>query len=273
MRRLILITLVAGFAVLFAASARGIVGGQLDGARHPGVGFMIGYDETGQSFYGCSGTLVTQRLFVTAAHCTGGQPGLVPSSVRVVFVPNVPLDSDGIPVDPTTYVSGTPVPNPAYSDDGDLLLTFAQIAADIGVVVLDRPANKVFGDVRLYGLPRANFLDRAINRDSFELVGYGLSAGDRHFKTISFDGFRRYASVDANGASLAAPGVLKVRSNPHGADGEDGTACSGDSGGAVLDSTTLVGVISAGDFCSHQTYAARLDTAPAMNFLSRFLGS
>ena len=262
---------VVTITALFAASARGIVGGQLDGARHPGVGFMIGYDEAGQSFYGCSGTLVTQTVFVTAAHCTGGEPGLVPATVRVVFVPNVPLDSDGIPVDPTTYVTGTPIPNPAYSDDGDLLLTFEQIATDIGVVVLDRPANKVFRDVQLSALPKAGFLDRAINKDSFELVGYGLSARDRHFKTIGFDGYRRYATVDANGASLAAPGVLKVRSNPHGADDADGTACSGDSGGAVLDRTTLVAVISAGDFCSHQTYAARLDTSSAMSFLSQFL--
>jgi hypothetical protein len=162
MRRSAVLVSVVTVAALIAASAKGIIGGQLDGSRHPGVGFMIAYDEAGQSFGGCSGTLVTQTLFVTAAHCPGGDPGFEPASVRIVFVPQVPVDSDGVPIDPSKFLAGTPIPNPAYSDDGDGFLTFEEIGTDFGVVVLDHSANKVFRDVKLSTLPSADFFEGAV---------------------------------------------------------------------------------------------------------------
>src|SRR5262245_49161857 len=104
---------------------------------------MIGYNEAGRPFYGCSGTLVTQTLFVTAAHCTGGEFDLIPSEVRVVFNSQVPLGSDGRP-NPTVFVRGEPHPNPRFSLQPGTALTFEVISEDYGVVVLDRPASKAF---------------------------------------------------------------------------------------------------------------------------------
>jgi hypothetical protein len=256
--------------MLIASPANAIVGGELDGNRHPGVGFMIGYDENGQSFYGCSGTLVSPTVFVTAAHCVGGDATLVPASVRVTFGSQIPLNADGVP-SPSLSIAGDPYPNPAFFEEGDGILTFAQIAQDYGVVVLRQPATTLFPDVRIYNLPSVGFLDRRINKDKFTLVGYGLSATAKHFKDLSFDGFRRLAVLDTNGSSLSFEGVLQMRGNPNGRDTLDGVLCSGDSGGATFDGSTLVAANSAGDFCIHKAYSARIDTQPTLGFIGQFL--
>lgn len=265
-------TCVCLLAALAIGSAKAIVGGQLDGNRHPGVGFMIGYNAEGRPFYGCSGTLVTQTLFVTAAHCTGGEPDLIPSEVRVVFDSQVPLGSDGRP-NPTVYVTGDPVPNPRFVHGGsELGYPFALISEDYGVVVLDRAANRAFPDVRTYSLPSVGLVKKTVSKQSYEIVGYGLSAvGSKgNFKELGFDGYRRYAVSEANGHSLIDPSVLALHSNPNGSDETDGIFASGDSGGAVLAGSTLVAVISAS---RNRDYAARVDTQQAMDFLGQFLST
>jgi hypothetical protein len=90
---------------------------------------MIGYNEQGQAFFLCSGTLVTLKLFVTAAHCTGGLPDLVPSEVRVVF------DSRLTSFNPSVYVTGKAYPNPGFQYQGGPI-TYEQRSEDYGVVVL-----------------------------------------------------------------------------------------------------------------------------------------
>jgi hypothetical protein len=252
---------------LVTPRAAAIIGGQLDGAAHPGVGFMIGYDENGVSFYGCSGTLVSATVFVTAAHCTGGEEGLVPATVRVTFENPVPLNADGIP-EPTTTIEGTPHPNPAFHEDGDGFVTFVQMSIDYGVVVLQEPATSVFPNVTTYSLPAKGFLERKLNKDQFTLVGFGLSAPAHLKKSLTFDGNRRFAIVETK--ALKSPSLIEMISNANGVDTSDGTVCSGDSGGATLDGPVLVGVISGTDFCHHKTYSARLDVQTAIDFLSQF---
>jgi hypothetical protein len=259
-------------AAAVVGSAQAIVGGQLDGDRHPSVGFMIGYNAEGRPFYGCSGTLVTQTVFVTAAHCTGGEPDLVPSKVRVVFNSQVPLGSDGRP-NPSVFVTGQPHPNPRFVHGGsELGYSFALISEDYGVVVLDRAANKAFPDVRTSPLTSAGLVKKVVSKQSFEIVGYGLSAfaTKGNFKALGFDGYRRFAVSEANGNSLIDPSVLALHSNPNGSDPTDGIFASGDSGGAVLSNGTLVAVISAS---KNRDYAARLDTPEASAFMSQFVGT
>ena len=51
-----------------------------------------------------------------------------------------------------------------------------------------------------------------------------------------------------------------------------GTVCVGDSGGAALVGNTLVAIHSIGDdACGGPSYAYRLDTPDAQNFLSQYL--
>jgi hypothetical protein len=250
-------------------SASAIVGGQLDGNRHPGVGLLIGYDENGESFFACSGTLVSPTVFVTAAHCLGGSTLIQPADVTVTFGSQIPLDSEGVPT-PAVEIDGEAYPNPAYHDD-DLFSTYAETSEDYGVVVLEEPATAVFPDVVTYDLPTEGFLERKLNKHTFTLVGYGLSATSKHFKDTGFDGFRRYATMNGKGASLRPPSALELNANPNGSQSEQGTGCSGDSGGAVLDGSVLVAVISAGNGCISKSYSARLDVQPAIDFLAQFL--
>ncbi len=265
-----LVFVLAGFLpALLPSPATAIVGGQLDGDRHPGVGFMIGYDENGESFYGCSGTLVRPTVFVTAAHCLGGLTFLQPSAVTVTFGSQIPIDSETVPM-PSVEISGEPFPNPAFQDD-DNLLTFKQISEDYGVIVLDQPATAVFPGLTTYALPSKGFLERKLNKKTFEVVGYGITANAKHFKDLDFDGFRRYAIMKGKGASLRPPSVLELSGNPNGSQEEEGVTCSGDSGGGVFDGSTLVAVHSASNFCVSKSYNARLDVQPAIDFLSQFL--
>jgi len=252
-------------AALVVAGAKAIVGGQLDGSLHPSVGFLLGIDGQGRPFYSCSGTLVAPSLFVTAAHCTGGLQGLVPSEVRIVFESKTALPN------PPVYITGHPFPNPRFSArlDDPRPPTLAQRSEDYGVVVLDRPASEVFPTVTISALASVELEKKDITNESFALVGYGVSWLGK-LKNLTFDGYRRYAIADANGASLLDPSVLEVKANPNGSDPTDGLAGGGDSGGPVLDSAgALVGVISGID-PGGKTLAARVDTPAARQFLSQF---
>jgi hypothetical protein len=266
-------TLAALLAALLPSGAPAIIGGELDGNRHPMVGFMIGYDEEGDAFYGCSATLVSPTVMVSAAHCLGGDVTLVPASVRVTFGPQVPLDADGFPA-PTVTIGGTPYPNPKFFEEGDNLFDMAQISEDYGVIVLDRPASDLFPSVVPAALPTAGLIDALLKskkKPSFEVVGYGITGEFKLKSGASFDGYRRVAVMDANGSSLNDPSALALKANVNGSSSTDGMTCSGDSGGGVLLGTRLVAVNSASDFCHHKSYGARLDTAEALEFLAGFL--
>ena len=60
-------TLVVG---VFASGALAITDGELDAGRHPFVGLMVAQDENGAPLWRCSGTLLSDRLYLTAGHCT-----------------------------------------------------------------------------------------------------------------------------------------------------------------------------------------------------------
>ena len=59
-------------AVAVSTQAAAIKYGELDGERHPHVGLMVAKDAGGAPMWRCSGTLVSERHFLTAGHCTSG---------------------------------------------------------------------------------------------------------------------------------------------------------------------------------------------------------
>jgi secreted trypsin-like serine protease len=67
----VLLIMLASLAVT-AGVGRAITFGQPDGNRHPNVGALLAdwdADSPGPDTL-CSGTLIDQRVFLTAAHCT-----------------------------------------------------------------------------------------------------------------------------------------------------------------------------------------------------------
>src|SRR5918997_5836207 len=147
MRRVVLVLATMALAILVAGGvAQAIINGQPDRNAHPYVGMV--YNAKGV----CSGTLISPRVFLTAAHCTEFfEEGN--SKVYVTFEQR----ADFRPAD--AYV-GTPRTHPRY--DG--------FFPDVGVVVLREAVRTGDG----YGkLPEANLVETLERGQKLTVVGYG----------------------------------------------------------------------------------------------------
>jgi hypothetical protein len=84
--RRILLSTVFVMLLLPAPSLHAITFGQPDGDLHPNVGTMI-VEIEGERVNVCTGTLISSTVYLTAAHCTAGFPGLGirPDDVWVTF--------------------------------------------------------------------------------------------------------------------------------------------------------------------------------------------
>lgn len=271
MRRILTasITTAAATVALAVAPASAIVGGEVDGTQHPGVG-MITFVQDG-SHYRCSGTLVEPTVVVTAAHCTQGA-----TSVFVTFdpvgqrAPDLPTD----PGDPARFIPGTAYADPNYTGGFKF-----DTLDDIGVVVLDRPASSVWPGIPTTPLAPAGAADRlrtgngAAGQTVFTLVGYGVffakPASGPQKPTVVSDRVRRTATAPLQ---TVRGETIKLAENAADSRGTGG-ACFGDSGGALLLDGRLYGVTSFGasQFCLGMGGYQRTDTAEARAFLSQFL--
>src|SRR4030095_6846324 len=153
--------LVSSDLVLTFPTVTAITDGELDGTRHPYVGLMVAQEADLKPLGRCSGTLISETVFLTAGHCTEAPA----AHVEIWFAADV---ESGIPANgyPNNGdVGGTPHPHPQYHPDAFYLY-------DLGVVVLDEPVN-----MSAYGaLPTLNQLDalKPNRRTTFTAVGYGL---------------------------------------------------------------------------------------------------
>lgn len=232
---------------LLAAPASAVTDGSPDDGRHPAVGGLVAdvaYSD-GTWLY-CSGTLVSPTVFVTAAHCAEDA-----ERVRVTF-DSAYQDGDAVHL-------GTFRSDPRYTQAQD-------DPYDLAVVVLDR-AVKGIAPARL---PRAGSLSALPFEQRFTSVGYGaydvtMGPGGASFH---YDDVRMVAS-----GTLSATNKAYLRLSMNESTGDGGT-CYGDSGGPnflgssdVLAATTITGDA----VCRATNVVYRLDTAPARQFLGRFV--
>lgn len=256
--------LVAGLlAVLLVAGAMpagAVVWGEPDGDAHPQVG-LLSFDVDGVPSHGCSGTLLSPTVVLTAGHCTWQT-----SAARAWFEPEI--DDPAFPSGGGTAIEGTAYTHPGFDDFASYPNT-----SDIGVVVLDQPVH----GVAYATLPELGSLDaldqrRGRTEQSFTIVGYGLQSivpverADlvRYRATPRLQNLR---NRHTDGWSIQLSANAGAR-NP-------GGACFGDSGGPAFvgDSLVVAGVSSlVARNCVGTSWYYRMDTAHAQSFVTPFLG-
>lgn len=244
MRRLLVTASVLGVLCL-AAPAAAITHGSADENRHPNVGGLVAQTaySDGTWIY-CTGTLISETVFLTAAHCGEGD------RVRVTF--------------DTAYQDGDPVYEGTWH--ADPLYGGAQNDPhDLAVVVLDTSPG-----IAPAALPAAGSLSRLPRDQKLVSVGYGAhevtnSPGGHQYL---YDDVRMVATGTLNATN---PAWLRVSMNA--ATGDGGT-CYGDSGGPNFlgDSNVVAATTITGDaICRATNVDYRLDTASARSFLGDYV--
>jgi len=262
---------VVAMTVLMSAPALAITNGTPDGNGHPYVGLMVAKDSSGAPLWRCSGTLMSDRIFVTAGHCTAAPA----ASAEIWFDAGpIPL-GDGYPStrgrNTCTGVSGYPCTgdasgkvytHPDYDPDRFFF-------RDLGVVKLNGSMSMaVYGE-----LPELDQLDSLSAGAELTAVGYGVQS--------AFPDPAAFLEEAVRIRMVAEPALLQINSVNSGdyslllsTNASGGGTCFGDSGGPNFlgDSTVVAGVSSfvITDTCKAFAGAFRLDRSWSLDWLATF---
>ena len=258
-----------------AAPAGAITGNYVEDLDHPYVGLVTFYDETGEFSHRCSGSLLTETVFLTAGHCTDGA-----TTARVYFTQDAGANYDPeTQVDPVsgypeTCAEGTLGVTCATSDQlfnygFDDFATFPD-THDVGLVILDQPILlPEYGSLAAVGSLDGLDTQRGLQNLTFTASGYGLTKSS----PVAVESYRERLMAEARLTNLnsANNGGFNLQTNGNG-NGKGGT-CSGDSGGPVFyggyTSDTIVAVTSFGlnSYCRGVDFAYRTDTAAVQEWI------
>lgn len=239
-------------------------GGVPDGDAHPYVGLMVAQDADGNPLWRCTGTLVSETLFVTAGHCTESPAAHVEIWFQSDLESGIP--GNGYPFD--GQASGTPFTHPDYDPDAFFLV-------DLGAVVLDAPHTPEggeFGALPTVGL--VDTLEKGRSAPGVTTVGYGLQRAERGIHPAEADRVRYRADLmiaNTKGAygtgSTAGLWSMKLSG-----DAKHGGTCFGDSGGPtfVHGTNVVVAVTSFGvnARCAGGGGVYRIDSPFALEWLN-----
>jgi hypothetical protein len=246
---------VMGFGV---GPASAITNGELDGNGHPYVGIMVAKDAAGNPMWRCSGTLMSDTVFLTAGHCTEAPA----ASVEIWFDPDMQTPGKGYPF--TGEVSGTPHTHPLFNPNAFFLY-------DVGVVVLDNP----FPMAQYGKLPPLDSLDAMKTRRgqqdvTFTSVGYGL----QRINPVFVESLRLRMVAYPRLLQINVPGSVGdfsiLLSNNH----STGGTCFGDSGGPnFVGNTNIIGGVTSfarNGNCAGTGGVYRMDRIDDLDWLATF---
>jgi hypothetical protein len=258
-----------------ASPAIAVDEGVPDGDGHPNVGSLM-YDPDGAGPLGfaylCSGSVVSDGVFLTAAHCIAAFEGARWGVSLDAGSPANPVTQPGVFPDDFPFRALVPV---TAATDTVVHPNFDPETRAHDVAVLLFP-EATFAGVTPVTLPSAALLDRrarggGLRSQRFRLVGYGtdpewgdtvgsrfILEGYRQTATAPFKTLRRGRLVLLNGSASTGQGGL----------------CYGDSGSPQFlgDTSLVVSVFSNhDDACRKTILAQRLDTRSERRFLSEYL--
>jgi Trypsin len=279
-RALLLLTMVVGLLTAAGAPAQAITGNFTPDYEHEYVGLIVFYDQDGNFLWRCSGSLLTDRVFLTAGHCTDIGEGAV--SARVYFEQDAGANYDpATGVDP---VSGYPetggiTAHTLYSYGFNNFAGFPN-TLDVGLVILDAPVQTVYPNIDTYAsLAAAGTLDAyGTGPDATVTVsGYGLTYTNPN-KTISYRSRLMAETFIINLVSHNTAGFnVQLATNPG---GDRGGTCFGDSGGPVLlDDTNVITAVNSYVLgqrvttCKATAFAYRTDQQAVIDWILAHAGT
>jgi secreted trypsin-like serine protease len=296
-RLLVLLTLVASVAVagIAASPANAVKFGTPDTANaYPWVGLMVAVDEDGDPLWRCTGSLLSEDLFLTAGHCVsdpsaeGGDPV---DSIRIWFTTGAEIiDTDpqylenladeaedlceGVEGYPCGGYSAVGTPEALSGWTGQLMIPQTY---DLGLVhitdwVEGETQPTTYGEVAPVGYldELAADASRGKGNIEFTVVGYGLQSvkpvesaiKQRMVGTVSFVNLK---------SALAGGWNLHYSNNPGQGHGGSGGTCFGDSGGPVISGDGYIVAVNSfvlNNNCNGAGFGYRVDTQLANDFIS-----
>jgi hypothetical protein len=261
---------------LGATPALAVDEGVPDRARHPYVG-VLGADPDGDGpgtpIGWCTGSVVSDRVFLTAGHCinalppeTGWYVSLEPGSPGApVLRPGVFPDDVSFPFLVPLIKANAAVMHPRFREGEDI------VEHDVAVVLFE-PGT--FAGVAPVQLPKERQLERLpLRRAPIRLVGYGTDPEHGDGGTVFVvDGYRQTALAPFHRLTNR-----QLLLNGDAAATRLGGLCIADSGSPqLLDGTNLILSLFSGhspgvEDCRGEIRGQRLDTRSERRFLARYV--
>jgi hypothetical protein len=284
-------------ALVVAGGGSAITNGQPDGDRHPYVGLMIALDEDDIPLWGCTGSLLSPTVYLTAGHCTE-----LPADRVVTWFDPGPIATDPdylaavdaagalVPCDDPAFdgypcggdAAGEPTPNPDFCFACAPSAFPGIVRRDVGIVLLAGDGHETDADVYAE-LPSPGRVDDLPKKAAVDFVGYGsefqLQIPGKFLPQpppfYRWDGTntRMFApSQLVSGKFANNDEVIRIALN---ASQGSGGACFGDSGGPdlVRGTHTVIGINSylANVNCSGVGYSSRVDIPEVLTWINGFL--
>ncbi|GAB3316434.1 hypothetical protein GCM10027451_33290 [Geodermatophilus aquaeductus] len=267
------VALASALVLAGGTAAQAITGNFTDDHEHEYVGLAVFYNPDGTASHRCSGTLLTDRVFLTAGHCvTLDDQGTVAPTARVYFEQDVQAEV-------SEYPTGGGVTSDELYSYGYTGLGNIPETKDVGVIVLDAPVQTAYPEIDEYAsLATAGSLDsykdaHPGNSATVTISGYGVQESNgSQTKQVAYRERLTAESfiIGLNGTNAGGYNV-KLSTNPGG--GRGGT-CFGDSGGPILigDTVTAVNSFVMNGACAGTGFAYRTDTDDVIAFILESAG-
>jgi hypothetical protein len=272
----LIIAIVFILSLVLAGTALAITDGEPDGEGHPHVGLMVAFTDSGDPLWRCSGTMLSETVFLTAGHCVEA-----PAAKAEIWFEPGPVNWGTWDPDTKPTCAGE-TGYPCEGDVGGTTHMYPNYTPqtwwmnDVGIVTLDEPY--VLSE---YGvLPSLNQLDglktkRGQHMTTFTAVGYGLQK--------SFPDAAAWKEVAVRVRMVSNPRLIQI--NVPGQVGDfslllsnnanTGGTCYGDSGGPNFlgDSNVVAGITSFGKnyTCAGTGGVFRTDRQNVQDFVNSFL--